>query len=399
MDSFAQTAGTDDLFFDDDFTPVAEPVVEQNPVEAPPEDPIPGDAPPTSGLGQSQHSQNTPRGPASAERGGRGRVRARVRGRGRGGANGSDAREAKEKPQEKETIDADAAPEANTTEAAEPPSAPTGPKDPKPTHSVRGDRTLTGGTPRARLTEEELNAKLASMRSRNEALTAAHARAEADLANFEAREALAAQKNAERRKQQAERQKQERQNRQQMMGEREKNRQRKLEAQQGREWDFGKEEGFVGTGDERRRGAARGAYGGVAPSPRPAASEGWTNPDPQQEEASISTHLGRGRGRGRGRGGRTPRGSHNDASAPKKEHEAQHPPTASDFPSLPAAAAPAPTDSGAPKKLDFPIKTKTAAADAKSVEPERPDLKKQESFGLPSPAGPGKSWADQVEGS
>ncbi|KAH5992093.1 hypothetical protein HBI84_162530 [Parastagonospora nodorum] len=299
IDPFAQTASTDDLFFDDDITPIAEPVVEQNPLELQVIDAeyLPEDiAPPTA----------------------------------------PQAHLAPHIPQE-------------DNDASATPDAPTEPKE-KPTHSVRGDRTLTGGPARTRLTEAQLSAKLASMRSKNEALQTAHARAEADLANFEAREAVLKKKDVERKKVLAEKQKAERQNRQQMMGEREKNRLRKLNAQGGREWDFEKEEGFSGTGEEKRRGAARGAHGGIAGS--------------RHAEAPVSVEQKRGD---------------------------QHPPSASDFPELPSASVEKNGDG--PKTLDFPVKGKAAEAEPKE---ERPVVKTEDSFGLPSPMAKGQSWADDV---
>lgn len=262
----------------------------------------------------------------------------------------------------------------NADSSSAPPSAPTEPKE-KPTHSVRGDRTLTGGAARTRLTEDELNAKLANMRIKNEARQTAHARAEADKGNFEAREAVMQQQDIERKKALAEKQKAERQSRQQMMGERERNRQRKLKAQQGREWDLEKEDGFSGIGDDKRRGAARGAHGGIAPS-RPA-NNGF-NGDDFNEPIS---HSGRGRGRGRsGRGGRGGRGDYDGAgsrSAEQKKFD-NPPPSAEDFPELP------------------PAKGKAVETKDPEPEPERPTIQKQDSFGLPSPMEKGRSWADEV---
>ena len=408
IDPFAQTAGTDDLFFDDDIIPISEPVVEQSTLgaEAPEFVPAPQQAaPPTAP--QSQLPAHTPREPRNADRGGRGRGRGNKRGRGRGGRGGHnvDIREDVEKKvmnlgaKEQEPPQA-ATPEA-ATENAESSSAPTDPKE-KPTHSVRGDRTLTGGNKRTRMTEEQLNAKLASMRSKNEALQTAHARAEADQANFEAREAVLKQQEVERKRLQAEKQKADRQNRQQMMGEREKNRQRKLNAQQGREWDFQKEDGFDGTGEERRRGAQRGAHGGVA-------SSRHAVPSADFHEETHESHSQRGGGRGRGRGGRGGRGGHASSSRPDGRHGAeshQHPPTTADFPELPSAAQAASKSADAPKTLDFPIKgaaeTKTAAKPETKLDtsteaaPERPGISKQDSFGLPSPMAKGQSWADDV---
>ncbi|KAH7397308.1 hypothetical protein BKA66DRAFT_437878 [Pyrenochaeta sp. MPI-SDFR-AT-0127] len=398
IDPFAQTASTDDLFFDDDITPIAEPVIEQNPLEneARTTDFVPDDIKPPIAP-QPHLPLQIPREPRNSERGSRGRGRGRSRGRGRGGLT-TDIRETGEKKAQSISRESESLPftaSAIHTEGAEPsspPSAPTEPKE-KPAQSVRGDRTLTGGAARTRLTEEQLNAKLANMRSKNEALQTAHARAEADLAKFEAREAVLKKQDVERKKVIAEKQKAERQNRQQMMGEREKNRQRKLNAQGGREWDFEKEEGFSGTGEERRRGATRGAYGGIAPSrliDGDYASEQVEEPNSQQ--------YFRGRGRGRGdrsnRGGRATRIDHASRQPEHKRREDQQPPSTAEFPELPSSTAPAPKDGDTPKVLDFPIKSKTS--DTKKSEPERPDIKKQESFGLPSPMEKGTSWADEV---
>jgi hypothetical protein len=303
---------------------------------------------------------------------------------------------------EQEPSPADA-PEAATenVESSPTPAAPTDPKE-KPTHSVRGDRTLTGGNKRTRMTEEQLNAKLASMRSKNEALQTAHARAEADQASFEAREAVLKQQEVERKRLQAEKQKADRQNRQQMMGEREKNRQRKLNAQQGREWDIQKEDGFDGTGEERRRGAQRGAHGGVA-------SSRHAGPSADFHDDAHESHSQRGGGRGRGRGGRGGRGGHAGSSRQDGRQggaESQHPPTTADFPELPSAAQTASKSADAPKTLDFPIKgaadSKTAPKPETKIDtstesaPERPSISKQDSFGLPSPMPKGQSWADDV---
>jgi hypothetical protein len=373
VDPFAQTAGTDDLFFDDDIIPIAEPVVEHSPLElqASAAEFVPADThAPTAP--QAQLTPHVPREPRTGERGGRGRGRGKGRGRGRGG-NNTDIRleesdkKAPEAPKEPEPSTAISATPADSTDSSSIPSAPTEPKE-KPTHSVRGDRTLTGGPAHKRLTEDELNAKLANMRIKNEARQSAYARAEADKGNFEAREAVMQKQDVERKKAQAEKQKAERQNRQQLMGEREKNRQRKLNAQGGREWDFEKEEGFSGTGEERRRGATRGAHGGIAPSR--AVDNGYAGDDIQEPVSQFQ--RGRGRGRG-GRGGRGRRGEFDGSGPPPAEQKKREdiPPSASDFPELPS--------------------TKGKTVDIKQNETE-----KQDSFGLPSPMEKGRSWADEV---
>jgi hypothetical protein len=211
------------------------------------------------------------------------------------------------------------------------------------------------------------------MRIKSEARESAHARAEADKGNFEAREAVMQKQDVERKKALAAKQKAERQSRQQMMGEREKNRQRKLNAQQGREWDLDKDDGFSGTGEEKRRGATRGAHGGIAPS-RP--YDSGVSAQTTHEPVTSQSHRGRGRGGG-GRGGRGGR-DHHDASGPKPADKKREDvlPSPSDFPELPSA--------------------KEKAAESKQAEPDRPSIQKQDSFGLPSPMEKGRSWADEV---
>jgi hypothetical protein len=243
------------------------------------------------------------------------------------------------------------------------------------------------------------------MSLKNAALLEAHARSIADQESFEAREAVALQ-----------RRKEERVNRQQMMGEREKNRQRKLQAVGGREWDMEKnEEDFK---DEGRR-AKRGAHGGIGGSRYASAAPAGSVPAAAQPEDSgeglqIRGFAERGRGRGRGRGGRGRgdhggggRGDHGGAArGGHKNQTVQSPPSASDFPDLPLAAA---TPSKAedvkpPATLDFPIKPKPATTEGDASAQDATDLKDKPklnhlpSFGFSSPPGEKKSWADQVEG-
>ncbi|KAF2199567.1 hypothetical protein GQ43DRAFT_482342 [Delitschia confertaspora ATCC 74209] len=361
MEGFAQTASTDDLFFDDDIIPVAEPVVEQATVELPePEPPLAASEKSPSTTIRTSNGHREPRGGN--------------RGRGRGGRRGG-AHSGREQTAPTDNTQAESA----TTTSAEADSA--APTTPKLVPSVRGDRTLTGGNARTRLTDAELEARIASIKSKNSSREAAHARAERDAANFEAREALAAQLSEEKKRQNAEkmreRQRAERQNRQQMMGERERNRLRKLEAVKGREWDFEKEEGFSGTGEERRRGAARGAYGGVVSSPKPSA--GAPDEAPRQGE-DVDSPPPAQRGGYRGRGNRGSRGGRG-GSQRVEPGKPQNPPTEADFPDLPAPTSAASKDVGIPKELAFPIRTKGTG------------VEKEEQG-----SGEKKSWADQVEG-
>jgi hypothetical protein len=229
----------------------------------------------------------------------------------------------------------------------------------------------------AKLTDEELGAKLEAMKLKNAALTAAHERSQADEELFNAREALAAQ-----------RRKEDRVNRQQMMGERERNRQRKLQAVGGREWDAEKKEDDF---REDRRKARRGAFGGVV-GERPVAD---STEDEQRSGGDRSRgdrgQRSRGPGgrasdrRGRGRGGGASRGSEKTqsggGSGPSVPAPAAIPPTVADFPELPASTAQT-GEEKPPQKLEFPIKPKDPVF---TLDP------------LTSPSGEKKSWADQVE--
>ena len=282
---------SDDDLFSDDFTPVAQPVVEQVP-------PAP------------TRSRDEPRG------------RGRGRGRGKGGpptrndSNGG-------LPTVIKSEEAEAPQEAKAPE-----HAPTGPRK-ESVASVRGNRQATGGVKKPKLTEEELAEKMARIQIKNAELSAAHARAEADAASFAEQESQAKQKAAQR-------QKEERRDRQQMMGEREKNRMRKLKAMEGREWDAEKQE------DDFQRGGTHDKRGGFAGD-----KEGYSD---GREYLYQEPRGGRGGGRG-GRGGKV-----GEQRAPRQE----------DFPALSSS-------------------TSTNAA--------RPAVSS-----MPSTGGQG-SWADQVESS
>lgn len=381
MESFAQTgAQQDDLFddvtytngeesmqtrapenlFDDDFTPVEEPVVEQTPPQI------------------------------SQDRGGRGQGRGRSRGRGgppRGRGNAT-------LPQE---------PHSSAAPSNEPPVAPMGglgesrhapPSQteskpaPRP-NAVRGDRLATGGMRKPKLTDEELAEKMNRISLKNASLEAAHARAEADAASFAQREDEASK-----------RRKEERKDRQQMMGEREKNRLRKLKAQEGREWDVEKkEEDFTGRGG---RGFTRGAHGGVAGTRTDGGEREGFGGDREDytdgREYIYRENRGRGRGRGgeRGRGQGRGRGGLTDGQA-----RPQAPPKANDFPDLPAAAQKTEGQSGsgtAPKALSFPSKAPATdgAVQAEQGATETGNEPAVARSGAP-PAGASNKWADMVE--
>ncbi|KAF2154094.1 hypothetical protein K461DRAFT_122051 [Myriangium duriaei CBS 260.36] len=291
-----QTRAQDDLF-GDDFEPItdAQPAEELTPTAPQAQAPEPAPAPVPKPAAASS--------PAPITRGRGGAGVARGRGRGRGGhtapthqsrdtssiaaAPASSAPPAQTPPSLLKSRHAPspppapvAAPASTAPASNAPANAPTEPRSSKserPT-SVRGDRMATGGTARPKLTEEELSARLASVKLKNATLEAAHARAEADAASFAAREDEAAKRRTV-----------ERRDRQQMMGEREKNRLRKLKAQQGREWDSEKrEEDFA----EKRRGGERGCAEGRGQAE-------WAECPSSRGLSRSSGKKGRSKGRGR----------------------------------------------------------------------------------------------------
>ena len=307
MDEFAQTRGADDLF-EDDFTPIAEALVQGN-------EPQPQISP------RGGHNGPTPR------RGNR--------------VQDSFSRQSRQKtttqsPQSHVAVLSDESLAQNAPSSEGPgPDFSTSPQpdglqpQAKPPTAVRGDRAATGGTPKPKLTEEELSARLAAAKLNNAKRAEAHRLAEADEASFQQREAHASQKRKE-----------EGQAKRVMNMEREKNRLRKLGAQAGREWDEGKED--LERREESVGQYRRGAHGGVAYEARRGGRErghgerpnGYQNGDYDQDfHERRGSYRGRGRsdrGRGRGRG----RGVVNPISDVR-----QTPPDpVADFPALPNTA-------------------------------------------------------------
>jgi hypothetical protein len=230
------------------------------------------------------------------------------------------------------------------------------------------------------------------MSLKNKALTEAHEKALADQDAFAARE-----------KQAAERRRVEKVERQAMMGEREANRQRKMKALGGREWDSEKrEEDFREDGRRARRGAhggVTGARGDVLPQ---------TGGEGEGEGRGYEGgQRGRGRGGRGGRGGGRGRGDHANNHPTPQQAKTQSLPTASDFPDLPATATPAKSSGSAPKDLEFPNKKKDGKPaatetptkiDTATTGDARPKLDTQTSFGFtPTADGEKRSWADQMD--
>ncbi|KAL8924938.1 MAG: hypothetical protein Q9208_003821 [Pyrenodesmia sp. 3 TL-2023] len=302
MDEFAQTRSPDDLF-DDDFTPIDEPVIEEF-IQL---------EPPQSGRGRNG-------GP---------------RGRGRGRPMQHHQQHNQPMPSKQLSSDTPAHPSAagitngptSTAEAltTEPDTTT------KPSTAVRGDRSATGGTTKPKLTEDELSARLAAAKLNNAKREEAHRLAEADEASFHQREAQASQRRQE-----------EGRARRLMDQEREKNRLRKLGAQGGREWDEGKED--QPSQDPRRSQYQRGAHGGTSVYQGFTTREVDSRPDENGGFGGrgYETRGGRSRGgRSRGRGGRG-RGGFENRGSDFEILKQPVPNTETDFPALPPTERPKP---------------------------------------------------------
>ena len=343
MDEFAQTRGADDLF-DDDFTPIDAPISQT--VELAPSRQQP----------QLQHDSGNDRA---------------IRGR----ANQIPRQPRQSRQQPQSSPSETTAPEitngnieASSTNQTTPPQIGTDPESTppqlKPPSAVRGDRTLTGGTIKPKLTEDELSARMAAAKLNNAKRAEAHRLAEADEANFQQREAQASQKRKE-----------EGAARRAMNQEREKNRMRKLGAQGGREWDEGKAEQEQERGSQYRRGA----HGGIAydrGSTRGEHQSQGFNELHERRERFVPRGGGRGRG-GRGRGG----------FAPSRVAQPAAPDPVNDFPALPAA----------PETKDSSRDLPPALPTAHKMEPptrQQPSGKATQNL---QPAAGGESWADQVD--
>ncbi|KAJ5669790.1 hypothetical protein N7462_010860 [Penicillium macrosclerotiorum] len=391
MDGFAQTRGADDLF-DDEIIPVsAEEQQAQTEVVVIPEadpEPVP------QAQGPVIEQQPFPRGdtPQRGRGGDRGRGRGRGGARGKGGRGLQESQWAEKKPAESaprnKAPKASIEPKVPATEAVTPDKPqdsakdqaaqeedakgevqPTNGAEPQRVPAVRGDRSATGGVRKPKLTEEELSKRIAAAKENAAKKAAAHARAEADQASFLEREQVAAEKR-----------RQEAANRKVMDNEREQNRQRKLRAQTGREWDSQKQEEDYnprGGGSQFRRGM----HGGVTGYARRDFDEG------RSDESGPHASTGRGRGRG-GRGGRgrgLSRGPQGDRAASNEPSERGGPKASTpavnsqaEFPSLPAGKKPEDT---APATLE----TKATRSP--------PSMEKLESSMSPLTG----TWADQVE--
>lgn len=320
MDEFAQSREDDDLFADE-FEPISNPVTVI-------EEPKPSVASPAT----EPTFSSTPTKPANNVRQDHGQER---RGRGaRGGRGGlgasryaSDSAPAPAPPVQSSTSSTVPVTEHSTPQS----TVPAPDNGPTPTEStpsgrtpaVRGDRSATGGPAHKKLTEEELTAKMAKMAVINAEKAERHRLSEADQAAYQHREKELA-------KERREKAVAEKKNERVMEMERAKNRERKMKAQGGREWDSEKVESDIVDGRGRGRSSeyVRGGHGGVIRGRGGLAESRFSGP----EEVEEPEHGSRGRGglhiRGRGRGGRGRGGKSSNPAVPSAE----------DFPSLPTPA-------------------------------------------------------------
>lgn len=218
------------------------------------------------------------------------------------------------------------------------------------------------------------------MRIINAEKTERFKRAEADEHSHAIALEKASEETKKRRQEEAERRKLEATNRRQMDDERERNRQRKLNALGVKEnsWDEGKEERM--EEEDRRRGGMnfRGANGGVR---GPASGRGAGLAGSRFAESTPDTDFMTGRGgsaRGRGgRGGGRGRGGRGDYFGT--------PPPQGESPS------PAKAKEAALKVEDFPAlpSSSTATANKKTEAVAKADL--------PSPMSPLGKWDDEME--
>ncbi|KAG9232330.1 hypothetical protein BJ875DRAFT_544641 [Amylocarpus encephaloides] len=328
MDEFAQSREDDDLFADE-FEPLPEPTTTVDDTKPTPH--------------SHSHSADTSNVRSGAPDGPRGhrnnRGQGQGRGRGRGGGGGGAGQnnglsqskyaptpesgstsappptEAPPSELQDTTVAAETQAESTqptTTETTPQPQIPTQPISIR-TPAVRGDRSATGGPAHKKLTEEELTLKLAQMAILNAEKTEKHRLQEADQAAFQHREKELA-------KERREKQVVEKKNSRQMEMERAKNRQRKINAQGGREWDSEKVESDIvdGRGRGRSSGYVRGGHGGVIRGNGLAGSKFAEEGDGSPGEGDGNS---RGHGgfeiRGSGRGGRGARGGNRSAPITK----------------------------------------------------------------------------------
>jgi hypothetical protein len=392
MDEFAQSREDDDLFADEfepvsvptftvDETPAA-PVIEEKPANVP------------SNGTNPVHRNGRKEGQERRQRGGRGG----------GGAANNGLNASRYAPKAEPTTSEAPAPEstqptsASTSDPAIQPTANPAPAPqnatpntteppslPQPTNTrtpaVRGDRSATGGPAHKKLTEEELTLKLEKMAVLNAQKAERHRLSEADQAAFQHREKELA-------KERRERAVAEKRNERVMEMERAKNRERKMKAQGGREWDSEKVESDIVDRKGRSSEYVRGGHGGVVRGRGGGLAGSRYATDGDEEAPATETQSSRGRGtfeiRGRGRGGRGGRGGKTPNAVPTTE----------DFPSLPTPAKPPTLVKASDTYTETPAKVFTSAKATESSTEAATTAAEQEQVKPPDkPAG---DWAEEM---
>ncbi|KAG0634703.1 hypothetical protein HOY80DRAFT_985364 [Tuber brumale] len=130
------------------------------------------------------------------------------------------------------------------------------------------DRTLSGGIKKPKLTEDELAARLERVKLNNQRLIERRRKAEEDESSFQVAEEARKQADVHKRLTDRKKRAEADRNRKELDDEREKNRQRKLNAVQTREWDSTKTEEDYNP-RSRSSGFRRGVHGGVAAAAPP----------------------------------------------------------------------------------------------------------------------------------
>jgi hypothetical protein len=365
MDEFAQSREDDDLFADE-FEPIPEPAVGEDVQSSTRGNLIPSSATGRGGAGGDSAStaNNKPSSGPAGRRGGRGGGSREDRRGGRGGRTTGGLASSRYAPQSKpekgeeksDTPNAEPstlppppqeastatdtsttiAPATSNTSAnvdttvdstveptqSPPPFEPQAPQQSIRPTAVRGDRHLTGGPAHIKLTEAELTEKMEKMKILNAQKAERFRLSEEDSAAYARKEKEMAKKRVEEQK-----------NARAMDMERAKNRQRKLAAQGGREWDSEKQESDIVDGRGRGRSSeyVRGGHGGVIRG----GLAGSRFAQADSEDGGGQSVRGRGGFEIKGRGNRGSRGGSRGGksiSAPVS--------TPDDFPELPTAPKP-----------------------------------------------------------
>ena len=171
---------------------------------------------------------------------------------------------------------------------------------------------------------------------------------------------------------------QERESRRVMDSERERNRQRKLGALNGREWDATKHEEDYNPRGGGKSQFRRGMHGGVSGHVR------RDFEDNREDEEANGHHNNY---RGRGRGGRGGRGRTNSRGPPRDK-------TTSDGAPSDTKAPPVPPEVN--NESDFPA-LPTSAKDSTAEPSPKPAPEAEKTESAFSPVTAGASWAEQVE--